>query len=131
MEWFDAGLDQVSAEILVRPLDNTDGRELLARYDVRDPADVDQLLAWARGYPLALTVGANLLSTPPASPTPSNGRLGAAASGDGLDDLILARLGGRKSPMSTPTSSMWRAWHRPSTPGCSPPCSRAVRRDRG
>ena len=94
-EWFDAGLDQVSAEILVRPLDNTDGRELLARYDVTDAADVDQLLAWARGYPLALTVGANLLGTPP-EPTPSNGRLGAAASGDGLDDLILARLGGRE-----------------------------------
>jgi hypothetical protein len=94
-EWFDDGLDQVSAEILVRPLDNTEGRELLRRYEVVDPAGVDQLLRWASGYPLALTVGANLLGAPP-EPTASNGRMGPASSGDGLDDLILARLGGRE-----------------------------------
>ena len=84
----------MSAKIVVRPLDNTEGRELLGRYGVTAPADVDQLLTWAAGYPLALTVGANLLGAPP-EPTSSNGRMGAA-SGDGLDDLILARLGGRE-----------------------------------
>ncbi|MCU1369556.1 MAG: hypothetical protein JWO77_750 [Ilumatobacteraceae bacterium] len=94
-EWFDAGLDQVSAELVVRPLDNTEGRDLLGRYGVTEAAAVDQLLTWAAGYPLALTVGANLLGAPP-EPTPSNGRMGAAATGDGLDDLILARLGGRE-----------------------------------
>jgi hypothetical protein len=94
-EWFDEGLDQVSADIVVRPLDNTEGRDLLGRYGVTESTDVDQILTWASGYPLALTVGANLLGAPP-EPTPSNGRMGAAAKGDGLDDLILARLGGRE-----------------------------------
>lgn len=94
-EWFDEGLDQVSTEILVRPLDNAEGRELLARYDVTGADDVDPLLTWAQGYPLALTIGANLLGAP-AEPTPSNGRMGTASTGDGLDDLILARLGGRE-----------------------------------
>ena len=92
-EWFDEGLDQISAEIVVRPLDSTEGRDLLRRCGVEAPSDADPLLSWAQGYPLALTVGASLLGTPP-EPTTSNGRLGPAATGDGLDDLILARLGG-------------------------------------
>jgi len=93
-EWFDEGLDQVSATIVVRPLDNTEGRDLLGRCGVTEPADVDQLLTWASGYPLALTVGANLLGAPQ-EPASSNGRMGTA-SGEGLDDLILGRLGGRE-----------------------------------
>ncbi|WP_421118489.1 ATP-binding protein [Aquihabitans daechungensis] len=67
-EWFDQGLDQVSTEVLVRPLDSTEARELLRRYDVVEPTGVEQLLTWASGYPLALTVGANLLGTPPEPP---------------------------------------------------------------
>lgn len=93
-EWFDEGLDQVSADLVVRPLDNTEGRELLGRYGVTEPGAVDQLLTWAAGYPLALTVGANLLGAPP-EPMSSNGRLGASA-GDSLDQVILDRLGGRE-----------------------------------
>ncbi len=93
-EWFDEGLDQISTDAVVRPLDNTEARALLGRCGVTEPAAVEQLLTWAAGYPLALTVGANLLGAPP-EPLSSNGRLGAAT-GDGLDDLILARLGGRE-----------------------------------
>jgi hypothetical protein len=96
-EWFDAGLDQVSTEILLRPLDNAEGRELLRRYGVTAPADVDPLLTWSAGYPLALTIGANLGA--PAAETlalAANRRIGPTSPGDGLDDLILARLGGRE-----------------------------------
>jgi hypothetical protein len=93
-EWFDEGLDQVTADVVVRPLDSTEARELLGRYGVTEATAADQLLTWAAGYPLALTVGANLLGAPP-EPTSSNGRLGTA-SGDALDEVILARLGGRE-----------------------------------
>ena len=94
-EWFDEGLDQVSAEILVRPLANAEGRQLLDRYGINDADVVDQMLTWAAGYPLALTVGANLAGAVPEA-TSSNGRMGPATPGDGLDEAILARLGGRE-----------------------------------
>lgn len=94
-EWFDEGLDQVSTEIVVRPLDNNEGRELLARYDVTDQASVDQLVTWAQGYPLALTIGANLLGSAPDAAFPA-GRIGPTPGSESLDDLILARLGGRE-----------------------------------
>ncbi|MGN6695073.1 MAG: AAA family ATPase [Aquihabitans sp.] len=94
-EWFDEGLDQVSHDLLLRPLDPTESRELLARYGVTDPADVDPLVTWAQGYPLALTLGANLQGGI-GDPSPTIGRLGSTPAGDALDDLILARLGGRE-----------------------------------
>lgn len=94
-EWFDEGLDQVTIELPLRPLDSSEGRELLARYDVTDQASVDQLVTWAQGYPLALTIGANLHGSAPDSAFPAS-RIGSAPANDGLDDLILARLGGRE-----------------------------------
>lgn len=94
-EWFDEGLDQVSAEILLRPMANTEGRQLLDRYGITDADAVDQLLTWASGYPLALTVGATLAGTLPEA-TSSTGRMGPATANDGLDELILARLGGHE-----------------------------------
>lgn len=94
-EWFDEGLDQVSTEILLRPLDISEGRELLARYGVTDADDVEQLLTWSAGFPLALTIGASL-GAPAAESLAANRRIGPTQPGDGLDDLILARLGGRE-----------------------------------
>jgi len=94
-EWFDDGLDLVSVELRLRPLDATDSRELLARYGVTEAGDVDHLVSWAQGYPLALTIGANLQAGSD-DPAPSIGRLGSVPPGEALDDLILARLGGQE-----------------------------------
>jgi hypothetical protein len=94
-EWFEHGLDQISAEIPVRPLATAEARDLLGRYGIADADAADQLIGWAAGYPLALTVGASLAGTTPDA-TSSNGRLGPASTSDGLDERILARLGGRE-----------------------------------
>ncbi|WP_426571190.1 ATP-binding protein [Aquihabitans sp. McL0605] len=93
-EWFDQGLEAISVEVALRPLTIAEGRELLERYDITDATVVEQLLTWAAGYPLALTVGANLRGTPVDSELRAN--VGADTTDGGLDDVIVARLGGRE-----------------------------------
>ena len=93
-EWFDGGLEQLSVDVRLTPLSSAEGRELLGRYDVTDADDVDGLLAWAGGDPLALAVGANLRKGEPDVDLAEV--ITSKPMGDGLDDLIVARLGGQE-----------------------------------
>ncbi len=92
-EWFDDGLDQISTEVLLRPMDPEESRELLARYGTAEPVDLDAVIAWAQGFPLALTLAATLEGE---RSDRAIGRLGSMPAADGLSDLLLARLGGRE-----------------------------------
>ncbi len=90
--WFDGELQSLVAVVAVRPLDRDDARELLRRHQVADPEEVDRVVRWAAGYPLALTLASSLAATDgpvEASPAPPS------AGGD-LDGLLLERLGGHE-----------------------------------
>ena len=58
-EWFQGGWEQVTAEYELRPLDAEDGRALLRERGIEDEATVEELLTWAGGSPLALTLAAD------------------------------------------------------------------------
>ncbi len=89
--WFDGELQLLTAAIALRPLDREDARELLARRDVIEPAEVDRLISWSSGYPLALTLATSL----PSTATSTGGPPARGGNGEGaLDSLILERLGG-------------------------------------
>lgn len=93
-EWFDGGLEQLSVDLRLRPLGAAEARLLLERYGVIDGDDVDALVSWAAGYPLALTVGATLRRSEPEADLAAS--VASTPMGDGLDDLIVARLGGQE-----------------------------------
>jgi SpoVK/Ycf46/Vps4 family AAA+-type ATPase len=88
--WFEGVLASIVASIAVRPLSNEESADLLSRYDIRDPAVVDHLVAWGQGYPLALTVAASLPAPGTGGRVPDANRHGPEAT---LDDVLLERLG--------------------------------------
>ncbi|HWJ60346.1 MAG TPA: ATP-binding protein [Acidimicrobiales bacterium] len=93
--WFDGVLQTITVAVPVRPLTRDASRDLLARQGV-PAADIDSLVDWAAGYPLALTLTAALpASTSPPHPSSSPK---PQANDDGshsfLDALLLERLGG-------------------------------------
>lgn len=57
--WLSGGLEDVSLELPLAPLDEEESRALLRERGVDDPETQDSILAWAGGSPLALTVAAN------------------------------------------------------------------------
>ena len=92
-EWFDGGLEHVTKVLTVRPLDSDDAARLLACHGVRDPAVIDRVVRWCRGFPLALTVAASLQPIPGEDAATESAVLGE--DGD-LGEAILARLGGNE-----------------------------------
>jgi len=63
--WRGAGLHAVFRDLPLAPLASVDADALLAARGVDDSARRDRLVQWAAGSPLALTVGASLLSAAP------------------------------------------------------------------
>ncbi|MCB0977707.1 MAG: ATP-binding protein [Acidimicrobiales bacterium] len=88
--WFEGGLDLVSKPLVIRPLDARESRALLESAGMSDPADLDAAVAWSQGYPLALTLVADL-----GSRGFDHARAGGAtvSADEHLDDLLLGRLG--------------------------------------
>lgn len=91
--WFDGALQPLVSVIALRPLDQGEARRLLARQDVRDREEVDRLVVWAAGYPLALTLATSLL---PGEPGGAPGSSGPSPPLGDLDALLLERLGGHE-----------------------------------
>ncbi|MCB0959877.1 MAG: ATP-binding protein [Acidimicrobiales bacterium] len=89
--WFDGELQVLTTAVALRPLERDDARQLLARRGVVDAQEVDRLVHWAAGFPLALTLAASLASGE-ASGAPTS----AAGPTASLDALLLERLGGRE-----------------------------------
>lgn len=94
-EWFEAGLEEISTSVALRPLSPSESRELLGRYEVTDQADQAQLVTWSAGYPLALAVAASLRTEPDAGDPVPAATADEGASSE-LDDLLLQRLGGHE-----------------------------------
>lgn len=92
--WFDGGLELVSTAVALRPLSNEESRELLARHGLAAPAaDLDRLVAWSAGYPLALTLAATIDASSADEYAP---HLAAGPADERLDHLVIERLGGRE-----------------------------------
>ncbi|MEZ5139637.1 MAG: hypothetical protein R2711_12985 [Acidimicrobiales bacterium] len=120
--WFDGELQVLTTAVALRPLERDDARQLLERRGVVDAQEVDRLVHWAAGFPLALTLAASL-----ASGDASGAQTSAAGPTAPLDALLLERLGGRELVGVDPMRSTWRRSLPPWTAPCSPPCCRAVR----
>lgn len=58
-EWTAGGWESITVPLALGPLDDHDARDLLRRRGVDDEEHSRTLLAWARGLPLALAVGAD------------------------------------------------------------------------
>lgn len=89
--WFEGELTSIVASVALRPLSNEESAELLDRFEITEAAEVDQLVAWGQGYPLALTVAASLPARSGDRRVPDTNRHGPQAT---LDDVLLDRLGG-------------------------------------
>lgn len=85
--WFEQGLDAVSASIELRPLAADESRELLRRAGT-DEDEIDPIVAWSKGFPLALGLAASLGTDGSGVPSPV-----PSQPVERLDDLLLERLG--------------------------------------
>ncbi len=98
--WFDEGLEHISDRHELRPLDPAASRELLSRYGVDETAEIDPLVAWSRGFPLPLTLGARVSHAGTRIVPPEgegrDGRWGSPADERIVADLLLDRLAGRE-----------------------------------
>jgi hypothetical protein len=56
--WLQGGWERVTRAVPLRPVSGVEARDLLARDGITDEETAAQLLAWADGSPLALTLGA-------------------------------------------------------------------------
>lgn len=81
--WFRDGWEHVVHDLPLAPLPAGDAAHLLAARGVTDPDVAAQLIDWAGGSPLALSVAAESTSTDP-----------AALDGVDLNQMILSRLAG-------------------------------------
>jgi len=94
-EWFEGGLAAMVTSVAVRPLANDESTELLLRYGIHTQEEVTELVAWAKGYPLALTLAASL-----PAPADDGARVVPDINPSGpeatLDDVLLSRLGGNE-----------------------------------
>lgn len=71
--WFDGGWEHVAVEIELGPLDDGDARAMLVAHGVTDQP-VEELLRWARGWPLALSLAAASSGGAPTASTAAGGR---------------------------------------------------------
>jgi hypothetical protein len=57
-EWFQGGWERIACELELMPLNASDARRLCAAHGLTDGARADDVIAWAEGSPLALSLGA-------------------------------------------------------------------------
>ena len=57
-DWFQGGWERLTTELELRPLDAEDARRLCAAHGLTDAQRCDELIVWAEGSPLALSLGA-------------------------------------------------------------------------
>lgn len=91
--WFEGELTSLVGSVALRPLSASESTELLGRFEIGDQAEVEALVAWGQGYPLALTLAASLPSSsngPGSRWVPDTRLNGPEAT---LDDALLDRLG--------------------------------------
>ena len=62
-DWFRDGWEHVAVELELKPLQADDARALLAAYGVPEGPLADELVRWARGWPLALSLAAGSAAT--------------------------------------------------------------------
>jgi hypothetical protein len=62
-EWFQGGWERIACELELQPLDADDARRLCAAHGVVDVQRCDDLIAWAEGSPLALSLAAASAAT--------------------------------------------------------------------
>jgi AAA ATPase domain len=55
-EWFQGGWERLATELELRPLDDDDARKLCAAHGLNDVERCDELIAWAEGSPLAISL---------------------------------------------------------------------------
>jgi AAA ATPase domain len=55
-EWFQGGWERLATELELRPLDDDDARKLCAAHGLNDTERCDELIAWAEGSPLAISL---------------------------------------------------------------------------
>lgn len=58
-EWFQGGWERIACELELQPLDAEDARRLCAAHGLTDADRCDELITWAEGSPLALSLGAS------------------------------------------------------------------------
>jgi hypothetical protein len=58
-EWFQGGWERLATELELRPLNTEDARKLCAAHGLTDTDRCDELIAWAEGSPLALSLAAS------------------------------------------------------------------------
>jgi hypothetical protein len=57
-EWFQGGWERIACELELMPLDADDARRLCAAHGLTDKQRCNELIMWAEGSPLALSLGA-------------------------------------------------------------------------
>jgi AAA ATPase domain len=57
-EWFQGGWERLATELELRPFDAEDARKLCAAHGMTDAERCDEVIAWAEGSPLALSLAA-------------------------------------------------------------------------
>src|SRR6478735_5241459 len=57
-EWFQGGWERLATELELRPLNTEDARKLCAAHGLTDTERCDELIAWAEGSPLAISLAA-------------------------------------------------------------------------
>ena len=63
--WLQGGWERVTVEFKVGAIADADGREILGAHSVLDERSISELLAWAQGSPLALTLAADVIRSNP------------------------------------------------------------------
>ena len=92
--WFQHGWEHVSADLHLGPLAPAEARDLLAALGVTEPEDVDPLVDWAAGSPLALNLAATSSRSRPRSRRVHDDFGGENAGTVDLNRLIVQRLAG-------------------------------------
>lgn len=70
--WWSDGLDAVTIALTLAPLDEADARALLGSRGLVDPGRQREVLAWAGGFPLALTAAVGTSWSQAATPSESD-----------------------------------------------------------
>ena len=65
-EWFRDGWEHLAVELELAPLTSDDARALLTAYGVPEGSLADELVRWAKGWPLALSIAASAPAGPAA-----------------------------------------------------------------
>ena len=64
-EWRQGGWENVAVDMRLEGLCDADAREVLSRHGITSPSSAEQIIAWAHGSPLALTLAAQAAQQSP------------------------------------------------------------------